>query len=196
MLFIHLVLPASLNSLHPRHRLKKALSIWWRNTTRAFRLSSLIYGLEPEKSSRYEAIWPILDRVLQIAFGKYNAEETQARVPNVDQVLLLPPAERKNGGVFVPLQDGRPKSEADMIRMLKQNRLARNGGRDERKDYTVVWLPKYWRTRIHVFIFCALVTSGAVIGLAFFTPLVIGRMALGKVFGQVHDGYSLVRLRN
>lgn len=144
------------------------------------------------------AIYPILDLPFQLLFGQYDKQQTDARVPGADQIVLLSPSQRKRGGVFVPLDGaGAPHTEEDKLRLLKQDRAAREAGRDPKADYTVISLPRYWRTRIHVFILVALTAASLTMAIGFFTPLVIGREAMRMVFSELpHDGYNLVSSRH
>lgn len=177
--------------------MKRALHAWWHATAKAFNLTSLLHG----KTARFKtesrltiSTWRVADFFGQLVFGKYDTTESDARVPSSDQVVLLPPAERKGNGVFVMLDKlGAPKTADDKLRLLKQDRAAREGGRDPRADYRIVWLPRFWRTRVHALIFAALGTASAVIALAFFVPLVVGRLASSLfIEEEVHDGYSWV----
>ncbi|KAK4684277.1 E3 ubiquitin-protein ligase MARCH6, partial [Tremellales sp. Uapishka_1] len=200
LLFLHLVLPPSWLLLWPYSRSKRMLNMWWKYTVSQYRLTSLLYGQEAAANESQDdpyvlaSIWPVLDSIYQFVFGGYDNAATLARVPSADQVALLSPAERRKGGVFVLLDnEGRPKTENGKLNLLKQDKLAREAGRDPQADYTVVWLPRYWRIRIHSFIFSALVTTAFAIAVGFFVPLGIGRLAMGMVFGSgVHDGYNLL----
>ena len=205
LLFVHLVIPPSFDWLRPRHRVKKFWNTYWRITTRQLCLSSLMYGRDRRGRSAtdekkaggprvLEAMWPILDPVFQLAFGRYDPTATDARVPAEDQVALLPQSERRKGGVFVALdENGSPRTPEDKLRLLKQDKRAREAKRDPKNDYTVVWLPQYWRTRVHAFIFAALGMAATCLAILFFGPLVVGRAALAMLTTEpIHDGYSLV----
>lgn len=141
-----------------------------------------------------EAVWPVLDPIFQFAFGRYNTTATDARVPFSDRVALLSQIERQKDGVFIPLDArGTPTTDQGRMALLKQDRRARQKNRDPRADYTIVWLPQYWRTRIHVFILCALGMASIIIATMFFGPILVGRAALAMVTTtRLHDGYSYV----
>ena len=196
LLFLHLVLPASIDSHRPRHRLKKVWNVYWRNATAAFRLTSLMYGRRRSAEEKdTQGIFPVLDKPLQLLFGRYELEQTEARVPGADQIVLLSPAERQKGGVFVPVDaSGAPRNFEDKLRLLKQDRASREAGRDPRTDYTVIWLPRYWRTRIHIFIIVTLTVVSMTLAVGFLGPLVVGRATMAMIFTEpMHDGYNLVR---
>ncbi|WVF65735.1 hypothetical protein IAT40_000467 [Kwoniella sp. CBS 6097] len=198
LLFLHLAVPPTIALIRPLYRLRKLLVIWWKHTISLYQLDTLMSTRRPPKdynpSSRLEKVWPILDPIYQVLFGKYDNKSTKARVPASDQVILLPPAQRKlEGGVFIALSDsGTPLNPEDKLRLLKQDKRAREAGRDPKADYQVITLPIYWRTRIHTFIASTLVMGAVVIALAALGPIAVGRMALygvGKERG-VHDGYA------
>ncbi|WVQ93381.1 hypothetical protein IAU59_000450 [Kwoniella sp. CBS 9459] len=198
LLFLHLAVPPTIELIRPLHRLRKLLILWWKHTIALYQLDTLISSRRPPKdynpSARLEKVWPILDPIYQVLLGKYDNKSTKARVPASDQVILLPPAQRKlEGGVFIALSDsGTPLNPEDKLRLLKQDKRAREAGRDPKADYEVITLPIYWRTRIHTFIASTLLMGAVVIAMTALGPIVIGRMALygfGKERG-VHDGYA------
>lgn len=131
-------------------------------------------------------------------FGKYDPTATLARVPAQDRVLLL--STKKNGiprreGMFIPLTlKMQPKTPEDKLKMIRQDLLARRADpqRDPAKDFKVVSLPPYWRTRIHVFILSLLAGGGLSLSLFVLCPIILGREMLKASFGQIHDGYSFV----
>ena len=202
LLFLHLVVPPTAALIRPKHKAKRLWNSYWQLTARAFALSHLMYGPDNASSPHekkhggvrmIEAVWPILDPIYQIIFGRYNKASTEARVPATDRVALLTQQERQQDGVFVPLDEaGTPRTKQGKLALLKQDRKARQAKRDPRKDYQIIWLPRYWRTRIHTFVFSALGTASAILAVAFFAPLLVGRAALGMFAADIHDGYSYV----
>nr|XP_018259002.1 uncharacterized protein I303_08544 [Kwoniella dejecticola CBS 10117]OBR81160.1 hypothetical protein I303_08544 [Kwoniella dejecticola CBS 10117] len=202
LLFLHLVVPPTVTYVRPRHRAKKLMNIWWKRTISLFRLNTLMarrvstndYSALDARPNKLEQVWPILDPLYQVIFGKYNNESVKSRVPASDQVILLPPAQRKaEGGVFISLNEhGVPFTPEDKLRLLKQDRRAREASRDPIRDYEVIHLPQYWRTRVHTFIGTTLVTCAAILAFGAFGPIVTGRLASGLLGGaeKVHDGYN------
>ncbi|WWC73270.1 uncharacterized protein I206_107236 [Kwoniella pini CBS 10737] len=202
LLFLHLVVPPTVTYIRPRYRASKLMNIWWKHTISLFRLNTLMarrnttsdHSTLDTRPNKLEKVWPILDPVYQVLFGKYNNESTKSRVPASDQVILLPPAQRKaEGGVFISLnENGVPFTPEDKLRLLKQDRRAREASRDPIRDYEVIHLPQYWRTRVHTFIGTTLVTSALVLAFGAFGPIVTGRLASGLLGGSrsVHDGYN------
>lgn len=195
LLFLHLILPPSWDSLRIFHRLKKGLAYWWTFTVRTLNLSSLIFGTQPQQkpeSKEVQLFWLVTDAFCQAVFGPYDNRATPARVPASDRVELLPITDRRREGMLIALDHtGAPRTVADRIRLLKQDRAARNAGRDPRRDYTVIQLPDYWRTRVYALLFLALLTSSFVVGSLVFVPLAVGRLATRLLFARsVFDGYS------
>ncbi|ORX38932.1 hypothetical protein BD324DRAFT_617907 [Kockovaella imperatae] len=200
LLYLHLAVPPTLEFLKPSVRGAAIWKFYWTIACRSFCLSSLLHGKRHNAQCQQggprilEWIWPILDIPLQRLFGPYDPAGTYARVPAADQVGLLPASERKKGGVFIPLtKEGSPKDDEGKLRLLKQDQRARALKRDPRKDYTVVWLPQYWRTRIHAFIFAAIGVTGWAIAMLLFVPILVGRATLGMLVSEeMHDGYAFL----
>lgn len=205
LLFLHLVVPPTVKRLKLDKRAKKLWLKYWIMSTEAFCLSGLLrftvrdWKVKEETGPRaLERLWPILHPIVRFCFGPYRLEATQARVPAADTVAVLPLAERRKGGVFIPLNEwGAPKTPEDKMRLLKQDRRARQLHRDPKYDYDVVWLPKYWQTRIYAYIFTTIAAVAIVISLCFFVPLILGRFVLDP-FGKnpLHDGYNFVSHRS
>lgn len=96
--------------------------------------------------------------------------------------------------MFVPLDDDLvPRSREAKIRMLRQDEATRKAKREPRDDFIVVSLPRYWRTRVHAFVFGTLGFSAVFIAGVVIVPVLLGRRIIGGWgMGQVHDGYSYV----
>lgn len=197
LLFLHLILPPSWESLRVDHRLKKGLALWWNFTVRSLDLSSLILGVETPRQPQSRTVqlaWLVTDAICQSVFGRYDNRATSARVPSNDRVELLPLTEGAREAMFIPLDHkGAPKTEVDELRLLRQDRAARRAGRNPMKDYTVIQLPDYWRTRIHVLLGVGLASASLLVAAVFFIPLAVGRLATSFFFvAPVFDGYSWV----
>lgn len=185
--------------LYLSHRIRKLFIHWWTWTVKQLGLVSLIFGLEvrPRPSRPVSKfLWMVTDAVCQFIFGKYDNRATRARVPASDRVELATLAERRREGVFIPVDHrGAPRTEADRIRLLKQDRAARRANRNPNTDYTIVTLPDYWRTRVYALLAFMLLSVAAVTVGVFFVPLALGRQATAMLCnGPVYDGYSWVRL--
>lgn len=185
--------------LYLPHRIRKLFVLWWGFAVKKLRLVSLIFGIEvrPKPSSRASQwAWQVADAACQFVFGRYNNRATRARVPASDRVELATLAERRREGVFIPVdQKGAPRTEADRITLLKQDRAARKAGRNPQDDYTIVSLPDYWRTRVYALLAFMLFSATCVTAGFIFVPLALGRQATAMWFGTpVYDGYSWVGL--
>jgi E3 ubiquitin-protein ligase MARCH6 len=175
---------------------------YWRLSTKVFRLRSLLIGRRytlvrhSNRMSRLECIvWAILDVPHQWLFGKYDPSETLMRVPSADSVVLLTTNGQRQP-MFIPLnEDKTPKTKEAKIRMIRQDILAKRATpkRDPVKDYTVVRVPPYWRTRVHMFIFSTLAASALFVALLVVLPILLGRRITSAWVGEVHDGYAYVR---
>lgn len=176
---------------------------YWRFSTKIFRLRALLIGRRytlqrhSTHTGRFEHIvWALLDIPHQWFFGKYDPTETLMRVPAADSVVLLT-ANGKRQPMFIPLnEDKTPKTREAKIRMLRQDVLARRATpkRDPIKDYTIVRVPRYWRTRVHMFIFATLAASAVFVAVLVVLPILVGRKITSAWVGDVHDGYSYVSL--
>ncbi|WVR09207.1 hypothetical protein IAU60_006269 [Kwoniella sp. DSM 27419] len=200
LLFLHLVIPPTLRLMRPKPRGRRLMAIWWQITVSLFKLDPLMTSKRqkptwPVSKLRpvLEKVWPLIDPLFQVGFGKYDPRSTKARVPSSDQVILIPAHIRRiEGGVFIPLSEqGTPLNPEDKLRLLKQDRKARERGHDPREDYEVIRLPAYWRTRVHAFIGATLAAAAIVLAVLTLGPLTIGRMALGwSRKNGAHDGYT------
>lgn len=195
-LILSMLTSPSVVKLFPWPSFRRRIERWWRDTISLYNLGSLLrYSRVVQRESPYATrIWSILDVIDQIVLGRYHNATCKARVPASDGIVLLRPEERKGRGVFVRLDvNGAPTNEEDKMMMLRQDRAAREKHRDPKKDYTVVWLPKYWRTRVHALIMTTLVTAGALACAVLVGPLIAGRLMLDRLLPHpAHDGYNWV----
>jgi E3 ubiquitin-protein ligase MARCH6 len=197
LLFFSIAIGPTLSALRFGNRGRRWMRRWWDATAYAFNLTAMLTDHDRTTKIEHPAVlraWRVLDFFAQIALGKYDTHETWARVPAADSVVLLKPEVRKGRGVFVRLDNqGRTLTPDGSLLMLQQNQAATKANRDPHKDYKRVWLPRYWRTRVHAVVYTALALSGTVVATALFAPLVVGRLILDRAFGHpVHDGYNWV----
>jgi E3 ubiquitin-protein ligase MARCH6 len=139
-------------------------------------------------------VWSTIDPFFQLFFGKYDPTAGYMRVPATDRVALLPTPQRRREGVFMALNDvGEPINDRVKIALIKQDLRAVEQGKIAKDDYTIVWLPQFWRTRLHLFIGLAMTSSAIVIGVGLFGPVLVGRAVWAMLLDEkVHDGYSFV----
>ncbi|EJT46922.1 hypothetical protein A1Q1_04350 [Trichosporon asahii var. asahii CBS 2479] len=197
LLFLHLIVPPSWEGLKVYTHVKQGLAAWWLFVVRQLELSSLVFGVNTgnRPMSRFSQLgWIVADAVCQRVFGTYDNRATPARVPNSDRIKLLSLSERRKEGMFILLDsNGAPRTPADEIRLLKQDRAARRAGRNPKRDYTVVQLPEFWRTRVYALFASAMLSAAAVVATVVLVPLCVGRMATNMVFHeQIYDGYNWI----
>lgn len=176
--------------------MRRSAERWWRDTISLYNLDSLLRYAKtvPDESPVATRIWAVLDVLDQIVLGRYQNSTSKARVPASDGLALLKPEERRGRGVFIRLdENGSTSNDEDKMMILRQDRAAREKNRDPKKDYMVVWLPQYWRTRVHALIMTALCAGGLTACTVLVAPLITGRMMLDRLLSQpAHDGYNWV----
>lgn len=197
LLFFSIAVSPTLAALRFGNRGRRCMRRWWATTASMFNLTAMLTDTDRTRKVESPVVlgaWRVLDFFAQIALGRYDTTETWARVPSADSVVLLKPEVRKGRGVFVRLDNiGRTLTPDGALLMHQQNQAAIKANRDPLKDYKRVWLPRYWRTRVHAVVYTALVLCGTVVATALFAPLLVGRLILDRAFGHpVHDGYNWV----
>lgn len=197
LLFFSIAIGPTLNSLRISSRGRRWMRLWWDYTADTFNLTNMLTDKNRSRLTESTAVlraWRVVDFIAQLVLGRYDNNETWARVPAADSVVLLKPEIRKGRGVFVRLdQFGQPITPEGKLLLLQQNQAAVAANRNPKVDYKVVWLPKYWRTRVHAVVYSALVVCGSLVAMTVFAPLVVGRLLLDRAFGEpVHDGYNWV----
>ena len=198
VLFLFVIAPAMLRLCRPMDRCRRLFDKFWSRSVSLLCLSSLVqdgmYPVEqsaPSHSSRI--FWSTVSFFIRHMLSDYNPKATYARVPNRDQLKLLPNPDRRPGTFILLDPLGTPQSREDKLRLLKQDQAAKNAGRDPEKDYAMVWLPQWWQARIYGLIFLALSFATAFLAIGFFGPILIGRLAIQYVSGKdLHDGYAYV----
>ncbi|KAI0085732.1 hypothetical protein BDY19DRAFT_964078 [Irpex rosettiformis] len=186
LLFLHLVLPYTLQYFKPRKFLRQIGLRIWKFLARRLRLSSYLFGgrhIEEEITfkRRWYAPW---GKVVGVEVdGKFR------RVPNSDNVALVKnePATAEVDG------SGQPVDERAAQLMQLQNAEAEKARRNIKDDYVVVYLPPYFRYRIMAFTVALWTTCSAALASFVGLPVLLGRYFF-KLFVpyQVHDGYSFL----
>ncbi|KAJ9106134.1 hypothetical protein QFC21_001276 [Naganishia friedmannii] len=201
ILILILGFPESVRQLRWQDSFKVVTRFCFKFLSETLRLSSYFRGIqipEEERAGRVETKLLYLHRRCSNLVSKLTNREindefyegTYMRVPYADQVILLKP--RKN--VFIPVNDyGIPKTDKDKVLWLMQDRAAIKGHRDPRKDYCMVYLPPFYRTRFWAFgLFLWAFISWTIV-FALLVPILVGRIATHHFIGrEVHDGMNLI----
>ncbi|KAJ9124095.1 hypothetical protein QFC22_000890 [Naganishia vaughanmartiniae] len=201
LLILILAFPESVRRLKWQDAFKIVTRFCFKFLSETLRLSSYFRGIQiPEEEHAGKLETQLLH--LHCKFSKMLSklthresddqfyEGTYMRVPYADQVILLKP--RKN--VFIPVDHlGIPKTDNDKVLWLMQDRAAIKGHRDPRKDYCMVYLPPFYRTRFWAFgLFLWTFISWTIV-FALLVPILVGRIATHHFVGRdVHDGINLI----
>jgi len=185
LLFVHIVVPATVKRLRLRRYVKDIATRLWKDLSARLRLTSYMFGdRRPEEEYA---------RPLSFFLGRDDSEVTLEgdgglyRVPANDQIMLLPRAR-----VIVPLDgNSEPKDEAARERLERQDEEARRHGRNPQDDYTVVYLPPRFSRRVMIFTFLIWMYGMAGVVAFISLPLITGRAVLNIwPKREVHDGYA------
>ncbi|KZP01895.1 hypothetical protein CALVIDRAFT_532640 [Calocera viscosa TUFC12733] len=185
LLFVHIVVPATVKQLRLRRYVKDLATRLWKNLSARLRLTSYMFG---ERHPEEEFARPF-SFYLRRGDGEVMLEPDGGlfRVPANDQIMLVPRAR-----VVVPLDaKGDPVDATARERMERQDEEAQRHGRSPEDDYTIVYLPPYFGRRVILFTFLIWMygMAGVVAFISF--PLLAGRALLDPLLGrEVHDGYA------
>ncbi|KLO17994.1 hypothetical protein SCHPADRAFT_925510 [Schizopora paradoxa] len=194
LLFIHLALPVTLRYFRPRKLARKVANKYWRWAAHQLRLTSYMFG-ERRPTEELASTWGIrtalsfLPGFEEVSKAEPRWEGAFRRVPAADNIAL--PKEIR--ATVAVNEDGSPVDEASKRLMELQNSEADKAKRDVKEDYTIVYLPPYFKHRIMLFIASLWIVGSTAVVVVFAAPIVIGR-AFFKLFSAdvVHDAYSFV----
>lgn len=187
LLFLHLVLPYTLQYFRPRKFLKHNSVHVWKFLAAQLRLSSYLFG------GRHPA--EEVDYTHSLLFGPQThglgsvRSGTFRRVPNSDNIMLV-----KGQPATVEVdEDGRPVNEKEERLMKLQDDEAEKNKRNTKDDYTIAYMPPHFRYRAFAFIASIWTICSIVLASALALPILLGR-GFFKLFlpYHVHDGYSFV----
>lgn len=187
LLFLHLVLPYTMQYFRPRKLLKQNSVHVWKFLAAQLRLSSYLFGgRHPEEE---------VDYMHSLVFGPQThglgaaRAGTFRRVPNSDNIALV-----KGQSATVQVdEEGRPVNPKELRLMQVQDAEAEKNKRNVKDDYTIVYMPPYFRYRVFAFIGAVWTICSLVLASALAIPVLVGRIFF-KLFvpHQVHDGYAFV----
>lgn len=192
LLFLHLVLPYTMHYLRPKKTLNNVVMVAWKKLAQYLRLTSYMFGKRYplEEFSHQYSSW--VSRIKTI-FGTYNPKNvhdgTFRRVPASDSVAL-PRDMRATAEV---LADGTPVN-SDAARVMRlQDAEAIKAKRNIQDDYTVVYIPPYFKYRIILFIAAIWTAFAIFVATVLSLPILLGRGIFRLVTPRdVHDGYSFI----
>ena len=173
----------------PKKAVKQGGLHIWKFLARQLRLSSYLFGgrhAEEEYSLKRWSLDTVLsppDDLDVVHDGSFR------RVPNSDNVVL-PKDELSTVEVD---EAGNPLNEKEARLMLLQNIEAEKAKRNVKDDYTIVYIPPYFRYRVFAFIFGLWMVCSVVLSTGLAIPILLGRYFF-RLFtpDHVHDGYSFL----
>ncbi|KAH9933406.1 uncharacterized protein B0H18DRAFT_1196777 [Fomitopsis serialis] len=192
LLFLHFVLPYTMQYFRPKKALRQFGIGLWKSLAARLRLSSYMFGGRyPLEEYTPRHWWQKIfspKAVSRFVIAELR-DGTFKRVPNNDTVALVKdlPAVAEVDRHENPLND-------EQARIIKaQNAEAEKHKRNIKKDYTVVYLPPHIKYRVAAFIFTIWIVGSVILAFALGAPILLGRMVF-KLFvpHDVHDGYAFI----
>ena len=189
LVFMHLILPYTIHYFRPRTAVRQIGTLLWKWLSRKLRVSSYMFGerhLEEEVASKGT-----------FGFRSKSATDTQEarkeggwrRVPANDNVAIV----RGMRATVEVTEDGKPINDAEARLLKLQNGEAERHKRNVDEDYTVVYIPPYFKYRILIFILAVWSVCCVAIAAMLAGPVLLGRrFFLLFTTREVHDGYSFV----
>ena len=192
LLFLHLVLPYTMQYCRPRKALKQIGTHIWKALAARLRLSSYMFG-ERHPEEEYTPRWwyqriftpKVIPRSQFLELG----DGTFRRVPNRDNIVLV-----KDVPVTALVdRDGKAINEEQARIIAAQDAEAVKNKRIVKDDYTVVYLPPNFRYRVMTFIFVVWTLGSIMLTLTLAAPILLGRLFFGLfTSNEVHDGYAYI----
>lgn len=192
LLLLHIFLPATLHHFRPKKGVRLWTTRYWKFSARQFRLSSYMFGGRyPDEET--STSWPVA--ALLRSKHALDPKEQQPiegrfmRVPAEDNVALR----RELKATTVVDEDGEPLDEEGRKVIEDQIAEAEKAKREVAKDYTVVYAPPHFTTRIILFIMSLWLCGSLVLVTSIAMPILLGRRLFALWLPhEVHDGYSLM----
>lgn len=193
LIFIQLVLPYTMEYFRPRKALRRLGIAIWKYLARQLRLSSYMFGgrFPSEEYTPEHWSWRSLlnDDGIQMDDAEAVHDGTFRRVPNSDNVALV-----KDAPATVEVdEEGYPLDANGSRLIIAQTLEAEKAKRPVKDDYTVVYIPPHFRTRVIAFLLCIWTVGSAMLATVLAAPILLGR-GVFRLFlpYEVHDGYSFI----
>ncbi|GJE91239.1 hypothetical protein PsYK624_073880 [Phanerochaete sordida] len=184
LLFLHLVLPYTLQYFKPRRFLKQNSVRVWKYLAKQLRLSSYLFGGR-HPNEELVAVPKAKDEkqtTVKIA-GTFR------RVPNSDNIALV----KGQPATIAVDEEGRPISDKDARLMQLLDAEAEKNKRNIKDDYVVAYMPPHFRYRAFAFVAAVWVICSIFLAAVLALPILLGRGFFGLfVPHEVHDGYAFV----
>ncbi|KAF9077991.1 hypothetical protein BDP27DRAFT_1310544 [Rhodocollybia butyracea] len=198
LLFLNLALPYTMTYFRPRKTLKRIALVIWKGLARRLRLTSYFFGKRHGAEEYTPKNWS-LSRIIRgpskdaadapVLVSDYDG--TFRRVPNTDDIAIP----REMPVTVAVLATGEPVDEAGRTLMTKQDAETIKAKRNIKDDFTVVYIPPYFRYRVIFFIFLLWSFGALCLGISLALPVLLGRGFFNIIFNgrrEVHDGYSII----
>ncbi|RDB15868.1 ERAD-associated E3 ubiquitin-protein ligase doa10 [Hypsizygus marmoreus] len=188
LLFLHLVLPYTMQYFRPKKALREFATVVWKVLAKKLRLTSYFFGgLHPDEERpspmfSLRSTHPLPD-------ADSPKDGTFRRVPATDNLAL--PRDMRATVQVTP--DGQPFDEAARALMNLQNAEIEKAKRNVKDEFIVVYIPPLFRYRVICFIALFWMVGAVMLGAAVALPIQLGR-SFFELFTtrDVHDGYSLI----
>jgi E3 ubiquitin-protein ligase MARCH6 len=191
LLFLHLVLPHTMQYFRPKKAVKDTSKTLWKLFAARLRLTSYLFGGRHPDEEYTPSHWRIFSLRLPELLLDVNGvhDGTFRRVPATDN-LALPRDVRATVQVA---ENGEPIDDAARALMTLQNTEAEKAKRNAKDDYMIVYIPPHFRRRVITFVVLLWVIGAFTLGVAVALPIQLGRSFFALFCSRgVHDGYSLV----
>ncbi|KAJ3995467.1 hypothetical protein F5050DRAFT_1767078 [Lentinula boryana] len=195
LLFLNLTLPYTMTYFRPRKALRRFAMIVWKGFARRLRLTSYFFGARHREEEYTPKGWSV-SRIINgpsqdapVLIDDYDG--FFRRVPNTDDIAIP----RDIPATVAVTATGEPVNEEARNLMAQQDAETVKARHSIKKDFTMVYIPPYFRYRMILFVFILWTFGALCLGVSVALPILIGRGLFGIIFKgkrEVHDGYSII----
>ena len=191
LVFMHLILPYTIHYFRPRAAARQIGAVFWTSLSVTLRVSSYMFGERHpvEELASKEFFGFRSKKVIAPDTWEQRREGGWRRVPANDNVAIV----RGMRATVEVTEAGQPINEVEARLFKLQNAEAERHKRNVDDDYTVVYIPPYFKYRIVLFIVTVWTVCCIAIAAVLAGPVLLGRrFFLLFTAREVHDGYSFV----